>query len=75
MTNIIHDLHVAVWAFWACHKDRTNVLLTFTLPVSISRKAPPYNGAWIVRFQRPALHVLNTYEAELAYIKAHSRFG
>lgn len=70
MSNIIHDAHVAWWAWRTQHRDHSKSRLQVVWPLSVKRLAPSY-GAWIVRVERPAIHILNTYQVELDYMLAH----
>lgn len=72
MHHILHDASVALWALRTNHSDHRNFKLAVTWPVSIRRAKPTYNGAWMVRFRRPRLHVLNAYSVELDYLLARS---
>ena len=64
MTYILHDLHVAVWAFRTAHIYRTRVRLTVTWPIHIRRHPYRIERQWIVSLHRPGIHILNAYEVE-----------
>jgi hypothetical protein len=71
MSNIIHDAHVAWWAWRSKHADHSSSRLTVVWPLTVRPLAPNYNGAWIVRIERPNIHILNAYRVELDYMLAH----
>ncbi|MEM9148917.1 MAG: hypothetical protein AAGB19_00400 [Cyanobacteria bacterium P01_F01_bin.3] len=71
MQYILHDLSVVRWAIVRCHPSVLSTRLTVTSPIRIQQLAPISRGAWVVRFQRPAIHILPPYEIELAYLLAH----
>lgn len=72
MPHILHDLHVAVWAVRTSHPNWREVRLAFTLPISVRRLYAP-GVHFRVSFHVPKVHILNAYEAELAYVAAHRK--
>lgn len=71
MPHILHDISVWWWARSHGHADASKSTFAITWPLSIRRIRPTYHRAWLITFQRPQLHFLNTYEVEIAYVLAH----
>lgn len=72
MRYILHDISVALWALKTNHCDRKDCKIAVRWPVGICRAQATYDSAWLVRFRRPRLYVLNPYRLELDYLLAHS---
>lgn len=70
MPHIIHDISVALWARRVNHYDQKDVRLAVTWPLSV--RLVPHTSSWFVNFRVPKLHVLNSYDVELAYRREHS---
>lgn len=64
MQYILHDLHVAVWAFFANHPNARECRFAIDWPFTIRRAVPQCNSVFYLQFRRPRLHLLNAYEVE-----------
>ncbi len=72
MQYILHDISVALWALKTNHCDRKGCKVAVRWPMSIRRAQATYDSAWLVRFRRPMIYVLNPYTVELDYLLART---
>lgn len=72
MSNILHDISVAWWAYRHQHRYHKEFRIGVIWPISIKRLRQ-LELSWKITLHRPALFILNDPQVEQDYYRAHSQ--
>ncbi|MBE9063302.1 hypothetical protein [cf. Phormidesmis sp. LEGE 11477] len=67
MKHMIHDALVACWAWRTDHPEWRDFRLAIIWPITIRRTVPTYDNGLVIRWHRPAIHLLNAPRVEQDY--------